>query len=385
MELSAQHAAWMDDELIAFRDAIRRFIDREFVPHEARWAEQGHIDRDMWRKAGEVGLLCASIPEAYGGGGGNFAHEAVITLELADALVSGFGNGVHSGIVAHYLLRYGTEEQKQRWLPRMASGELVAAIAMSEPGAGSNLRGIRTRARRAGDHYVLDGAKTFITNGLLADLVFVVAKTDPEAGAKGISILVLETAQAEGFRRGRLLEKIGQKGQDTAELFFDEVRVPAENLLGGVEGQGMYQLMQQLPQERLIIALGAAASMARAVQLTVEYTHKRDVFGQPLWQMQNTRFKIAECATKAKIARSFVDECMVLQLKGELSSEQAAMAKWWTTQANCEVIDECLQLHGGYGYMLEYPIARMYANARVSKIYGGSNEIMKEIVARGFD
>ncbi|GAA5232899.1 acyl-CoA dehydrogenase [Verticiella sediminum] len=385
MEQPAQRAPWMDDELVAFRDAIRRFIDREFVPNEARWAEQGHIDREMWRKAGEIGLLCASIPEAYGGGGGNFAHEAVITLELADALVSGFGNGVHSGIVAHYLLRYGTEEQKQRWLPRMATGELVAAIAMSEPGAGSNLRGIRTRARRMGEHYVLDGAKTFITNGLLADLVFVVAKTDPDAGAKGISILVLETAQAEGFRRGRLLEKIGQKGQDTAELFFDEVRVPAENLLGGVAGQGMYQLMQQLPQERLIIALGAAASMARAVQLTVEYTQKRDVFGQPLWQMQNTRFKMAECATKATIARSFVDECMVLQLKGELSSEQAAMAKWWTTQANCEVIDECLQLHGGYGYMLEYPIARMYANARVSKIYGGSNEIMKEIVARGFD
>jgi len=377
--------AWMTEDVAAFDDAIRRFIENEFVPNEQRWAEQQHVDRDIWRKAGAMGMLCASIPEEYGGGGGTFAHEAALCQAMSHYLVSSFGNSVHSGIVAHYILRYGTEEQKQRWLPAMASGEIVAAIAMSEPGAGSNLRGIRTRATLEGSEYVINGAKTFITNGMLANLICVVVKTDPDAGSRGISLLMVETDDLPGFRRGRNLEKIGQKGQDTAELFFDSVRVPQSNILGGETGRGMYQLMQQLPQERLIIALGSVASMQRAIDITLEYTRERDVFGQPLLSLQNTRFKLAECQTKATITRTFVDACVVELLAGTLEPDRAAMAKWWASQVNCEVIDECLQLHGGYGYMLEYPIARMYANARVGKIYGGSNEIMKELIARGME
>ncbi len=377
---------WMTDDLRLFQDTVRRFVERELAPNEARWAQQGYIDRETWRRAGEVGLLCASIPEAYGGGGGSFAHEAVIAMEMARAVCTSLGNGVHSGIVAHYLLHYGTEAQKREWLPRMASGEMVAAIAMSEPGAGSDLKSVRTRAVREtgqnGDCYRINGAKTFITNGYHADLVCLVAKTDAEAGARGVSLIMIEAADLPGFRRGRILEKIGQKGQDTVELFFDDVRVPVSNLLGEQEGQGFYQLMQQLPQERMIIALGAVASMRRAIALTVEYVREREVFGQPLLEMQNTRFKLAECKTAATIAETFVDDCMMRLLAGKLDAATAAMAKWWCSQKNCEVIDECLQLHGGYGYMLEYPIARMYANARVSKIYGGSNEIMKELVAR---
>ncbi|CAG9164726.1 acyl-CoA dehydrogenase family protein [Cupriavidus pinatubonensis] len=373
---------WITDDLAMFQDGIRKFIERELVPHEDRWWKQQHVDREIWRKAGEMGMLCASIPEEYGGGGGNFAHEAVITLEQSRAGVSSLGTNVHSGIVAHYILRYGTEAQKQNWLPKMASGEIVAAIAMSEPGAGSDLKSIKARAVRDGDQYVLNGSKTFITNGFLADLILVVCKTDPDKGAKGVSIVVVETENLPGFRRGRILEKIGQKGQDTAELFFDDVRVPCTNLLGTEEGKGFYQLMQQLPQERMIIALGALSAMERAVQLTTDYVRERKVFGATLLDMQNTRFKLAECKTKAVIAGAFVDDCMAKVLRDELDPETAAMAKWWGTQTSCEIIDECLQLHGGYGYMMEYPIARMYVNARVGKIYGGSNEIMKEIIAR---
>jgi acyl-CoA dehydrogenase len=373
---------WITDDLAMFQDGIRKFIERELVPHEDRWWKQQHVDREIWRKAGEMGMLCASIPEEYGGGGGNFAHEAIITLEQSRAGVSSLGTNVHSGIVAHYILRYGTEAQKRHWLPKMASGEMVAAIAMSEPGAGSDLKSIKARALRDGDHYVLNGSKTFITNGFLADLILVVCKTDPDKGAKGVSIVVVETENLPGFRRGRILEKIGQKGQDTAELFFDDVRVPCANLLGTEEGKGFYQLMQQLPQERMIIALGALSAMERAVDLTTEYVRERKVFGTTLLDMQNTRFKLAECKTKAVIAGAFVDDCMAKVLREELDAETAAMAKWWGTQTSCEIIDECLQLHGGYGYMMEYPIARMYVNARVSKIFGGSNEIMKEIIAR---
>ncbi|WP_011300867.1 acyl-CoA dehydrogenase family protein [Cupriavidus necator] len=373
---------WITDDLAMFQDGIRKFIERELVPHEDRWWKQQHVDREIWRKAGEMGMLCASIPEEYGGGGGNFAHEAVITLEQSRAGVSSLGTNVHSGIVAHYILRYGTEAQKQNWLPKMASGEIVAAIAMSEPGAGSDLKSIKARAVRDGDQYVLNGSKTFITNGFLADLILVVCKTDPDKGAKGVSIVVVETENLPGFRRGRILEKIGQKGQDTAELFFDDVRVPCTNLLGTEEGKGFYQLMQQLPQERMIIALGALSAMERAVELTTDYVRERKVFGATLLDMQNTRFKLAECKTKAVIAGAFVDDCMAKVLRDELDPETAAMAKWWGTQTSCEIIDECLQLHGGYGYMMEYPIARMYVNARVGKIYGGSNEIMKEIIAR---
>jgi len=373
---------WIDEDLAMFQDGIRKFIERELAPHEERWWKQQYIDRDVWQRAGAMGMLCASIPEEYGGGGGTFAHEAIITLEQSRAGVSSLGTNVHSGIVAHYILRYGTEAQKRKWLPKMATGELVAAIAMSEPGAGSDLKNVKTRALRDGDHYVVNGSKTFITNGYHANLILVVCKTDPEAGSRGVSIVVVETDGQEGFRRGRILEKMGQKGQDTAELFFDDMRVPCGNLLGTEEGKGFYQLMQQLPQERMIIAIGALASMERALDLTVEYVRNRKVFGEALLDLQNTRFKLAECRTNATIARSFVNDCMGKILRGELDPGTAAMAKWWCTQRSCEIIDECLQLHGGYGYMMEYPIARMYVNARVSKIYGGSNEIMKELIAR---
>nr|WP_294976899.1 acyl-CoA dehydrogenase family protein [uncultured Pseudomonas sp.] len=380
--MSATQSPWITDDLVIFQDSIRRFIANELAPHEERWWKQQHIDRDIWLKAGEFGMLLPSIPEQYGGGGGTFAHDAIVTLEQSRAMCTSLGTNVHSGIVAHYILRYASEEQKLEWLPKMARGELVGAIAMSEPGAGSDLQAIKTRAVRDGDEYVINGSKTFITNGFHADLILVVAKTDPEKGAKGTSIVVVETKDLAGFRRGRILEKIGQKGQDTTELFFDDVRVPAANLLGPEEGKGFIQLMQQLPQERMIIALGALATMERAVEETAEYVRSRKVFGQTLLDLQNTRFKLAECKSIATIARAFIDDCMVKVLKGELSGETAAMAKWWSTEQNCKVIDECLQLHGGYGYMLEYPIARMYANARVSRIFGGSNEIMKEIIAR---
>ncbi|MCP3716695.1 acyl-CoA dehydrogenase family protein [Paraburkholderia sp. CNPSo 3281] len=380
--MAEYRSPWITDDLVLFQDSIRKFIERELVPHEERWWKQQHVDREVWRKAGEFGMLCASIPEEYGGGGGTFAHEAIIALEQSRAMVSSLGTNVHSGIVAHYILRYGTEEQKRRWLPKMASGERVAAIAMSEPGAGSDLKSIKTRAVRDGDHYVINGSKTFISNGLLADLICVVVKTDPAQGAKGVSIVVVETDDLPGFRRGRVLEKMGQKGQDTAELFFDDVRVPCANLLGTEEGKGFYQLMQQLPQERMIIALGALSAMEKALDVTTAYVRERKVFGMSLLDMQNTRFKLAECKTHTTIARTFIDDCMAKVLRGELDAETAAMAKWWCTQRSCEIIDECLQLHGGYGYMMEYPIARLYVNARVSKIFGGSNEIMKELIAR---
>ncbi|MFM0210676.1 acyl-CoA dehydrogenase family protein [Paraburkholderia sediminicola] len=373
---------WITDDLVLFQDSIRKFMERELVPHEERWSKQQHVDREVWHKAGEFGMLCASIPEEYGGGGGTFAHEAVIALEQSRAMVSSLGTNVHSGIVAHYILRYGSEEQKRKWLPKMASGEFVGAIAMSEPGAGSDLKNIKTRAVKDGDHYLIDGSKTFISNGLLADLICVVVKTAPELGAKGVSIVVVEAQDLPGFRRGRVLEKIGQKGQDTAELFFDAVRVPCANLLGEEEGKGFYQLMQQLPQERMLIAIGALGSMERALEVTTDYVRERKVFGASLLDLQNTRFRLAECKTNATIARVFVDSCMERVLRGELDPETAAMAKWWCTQRSCEIIDECLQLHGGYGYMMEYPIARLYVNSRVSKIFGGSNEIMKELIAR---
>ncbi|MPT41272.1 MAG: acyl-CoA dehydrogenase [Achromobacter sp.] len=374
---------WMDADLALFQDSTRRLFEKEFAPDEEKWRKQQHADREVWNKAGRMGLLCVSMPEAYGGGGGSFAHEAVVAAEQARAMVYGFSNNVHSAILAHYILNYGTEAQKRRWLPKMATGELVGAIAMSEPGAGSDLKSVRTTAVKEGGEYVVSGSKTFITNGLHADLICVVAKTDAQAGAKGVSLIMVETRDLPGFRRGRLLEKLGQKSLDTAELFFDGVRVPEDNLLGGVEGRGFTQLMQQLPRERLLIAVGAVATMRRAIDETVAYARTRQVFGQALIELQNTRFKLAECETVATIAARFVDDCIQRQLDGALDLSTAAMAKWWATQMNCQVIDECLQLHGGYGYMLEYPIARMYADARVGRIYGGSNEIMKEIIARG--
>ncbi|WP_416311697.1 acyl-CoA dehydrogenase family protein [Pseudomonas sp. W03] len=380
--MSAYKSPWITEDLNIFQESVRRFVAEEQVPHEERWAKQQHVDRETWRRAGQCGMLLLSIPEEYGGMGGNFAHDAILTLEQSRQVTASLGTNVHSGIVAHYILRYASEAQKLKWLPKMASGELVGAIAMSEPGAGSDLKSIKCRAVKDGSDYVINGSKTFITNGYHADLILVVTKTDPEKGAKGTSIIVVETQDLPGFRRGRILEKIGQKAQDTAELFFDDVRVPQENLLGPEEGKGFIQLMQQLPQERMIIALGALGSMERALNDTVEYVRNRKVFGQSLLDMQNTRFKLAEMRTTYTIARTFIDDCMVKVLNGELDAETAAMAKWWATQRNCEIIDECLQLHGGYGYMIEYPIARQFVNSRVSKIFGGSNEIMKEIIAR---
>ncbi|MBK9702032.1 MAG: acyl-CoA dehydrogenase family protein [Betaproteobacteria bacterium] len=368
-------------ELALFRDAVRRFVETELAPHEARWRAQQHVDRAAWRKAGDMGLLLCAVPAALGGVGADMRHEAVVYEELARGGAMGFGKHVHE-IVAHYLVGYGTAGQQGRWLPRMASGEAIAAIAMSEPGAGSDLQGIRTRAIRDGGDYVISGSKTFISNGHIADLVLLVCKTDPQAGAKGTSLIMIETPALPGFRRGRILDKIGQKAQDTAELFFDDVRVPAANLLGGDEGRGFAQLMQQLPFERTIIALTAVAVIERAVELTAAYVKERRAFGKALIEMQNTRFKLAECQTVARVARVFVDDCVRRLMDGTMDATTASMAKWWTTEMQCQVVDECLQLHGGYGYMLDYPIAQMYADSRVQKIYGGTNEIMKELIAR---
>ncbi|MCB1670941.1 MAG: acyl-CoA dehydrogenase family protein [Gammaproteobacteria bacterium] len=376
---------WMTEELAMLANSVARFYQREFVPLLPRWEQQGVVDREAWYKAGEAGILCASVAEEFGGGGGDFRHELVISEEQGRAGVTGFGNSVHSGIVAPYIFRYGTEQQKRRWLPKMATGELVAAIAMTEPGAGSDLQGITTSARRDGADYVLSGQKTFLSNGQTANLICVVVRTDPEEGARGTSLIMVETDSVEGgggFSRGRNLEKIGLKAQDTSEIFFDQVRVPASDLLGEEEGKGFVQLMEQLPRERLIIASGACVMMERALRLTSDYVKERKAFGKRILDFQNTQFRLAERYTEARIARTFVDDCVMKLLENRLDPTIAAMAKWWTTQKEVEIIDECLQFFGGYGYMLEYPIARMYADSRIQKIYGGSNEIMKLLIAR---
>jgi acyl-CoA dehydrogenase len=373
---------WKDDEVRALGAVADKFVAAELIGKRDQWEAQRFVDRGVWRRAGELGLLCCSVPQEYGGGGGTFAHDLIVMESQAQAGDTAWGNGVHSGIVAHYILAYGAEEQRLRWLPRLASGELVAAVAMTEPGAGSDLKNIATKAVADGGDYVIDGAKTFISNGHTADLIVVVAKTDPAAGAKGISLLVVETQDCPGFVRGRILDKVGQHGADTSELFFAGVRVPAANLLGGTEGRGFAQLMTQLAQERLIIAVSAVAGMEAAVEHTVQYVRQRHAFGQPLFDFQNTRFTLAECATTAHVGRVFVDSCVQRHLDGGLDTTTAAMAKWWLTEQQVTVIDRCLQLYGGYGYMREYPIARMYADARVQKIYGGANEIMKDLVAR---
>jgi acyl-CoA dehydrogenase len=370
------------DELALFRKTARKFFEQECAPHLARWDEAGAVDRALWNKAGAQGLLCASIPEAYGGGGGNFAYEKVVAEEQARILCSSFGATLHSGIVAHYLLAYGGEEQKQRWLPKMASGELVGAIAMTEPGTGSDLQSIRTTARLDGDHYVVDGEKTFITNGQHADLIIVAVTTDPGQKAAGVSLLVVETVGAHGFRRGHNLQKVGMKGQDTSELFFDGVRVPKENLLGPREGLGFMQLMEQLPQERLIVAVAAVASTEAVLALTLAYVKERKAFGKRIFDFQNTRFKLAEAQTEVTIARVFLERCTELLVDKKLDAQTGAMAKYWTTDKQFEITDLCLQLHGGYGYMDEYPISRAWRDSRVQRIYGGTNEIMKELIGR---
>ncbi len=372
--------AWMDDEIAMLRDQARRYIGERLVPQLPGWRAQGYADRSAWAEVGAMGMLLPELPERFGGADATLAHQLVIQEEFARAEVP--ANTLVHCLVAHYLLDFGTPEQQQRWLPRMVSGELLAAIAMTEPGAGSDLQSLTTRAVRDGDHYVINGAKTFITNGYSANLIVVVAKTDPSRGAKGMSLIVVETEDAPGFRVGRILEKIGQHASDTAELFFDDVRVPVDHVIGGVEGHGFAHLMGQLPFERMLIAVASVAVIERALELTIAYTKERRAFGQPLFDFQNTRFKLAEVATIAHVMRSFVDDCVQRLVDGTLDAEAAYMAKWWCSDQQCKVLDECLQLFGGYGYMTDFPIARMYADARVQRIYGGSNEIMKDLIAR---
>jgi acyl-CoA dehydrogenase len=373
---------WLDDELRILQNAARRFFEQEFSPFKEKWHEQGKVDRDAWTKAGAAGLLCAAIPAEYGGGGGDYRHETVVMEEMLRLGLGGFGNQVHSTIVAPYILHYGSEAQRRRWLPKMATGELVGAIAMTEPNTGSDLQAVRTTALRDGDDYLINGSKTYISNGQHADLVIVVAKTDPSLGAKGISLVVVETDRTPGFERGRNLAKMGQKTADTSELFFHDCRVPVTNRLGEHEGRGFAQLMQQLPQERLNIAQSAVVAMERGIEVTLDFVRERKAFGQRVIDFQNSRFKLAECKTEALIARTFVDQCLIWLLEGRLDAATASMAKYWCTQKQCEIIDECLQLHGGAGYMDEYEISRMYTDARVQKIYGGTNEIMKELIGR---
>src|SRR3990172_3034195 len=363
-----------------FRDSARRFMDEEVKPNDERWQEQGYVDREVWLKAGRNGFLCMSMPEAYGGAGADKLYSMVLIEEQARANNSSLGWGLHSEIVAPYLLNYGSEQLKQTYLPKMASGEAIGAIAMSEPGAGSDLQAVKTSAVRKGDRYLVNGSKTFITNGWNADLVIVVAKTDPAKGAKGTSLLVVDTTM-KGFAKGKRLKKMGLKGQDTAELFFDNVEVPAENLLGQ-ENNGFVYLMQELPWERMQIAIAAAAKSEAAIAWTIDYVRERKAFGKPVASFQNTRFKLAELATQAQVMRVFVDRCMELLLEKKLDTGTPSMAKYWATDMEGRILDECLQLHGGYGFMWEFPISQAYVDARVSRIYGGTNEIMKEVISR---
>jgi acyl-CoA dehydrogenase len=372
-----------EEDIVIFEDSVGKFFD-EHAPETrvAKWRADGCVERAMWGEAAEAGLCLLAIPEAYGGGGGDYRHEVVLAEQIALKGVDGFGLSLHNAIVAPYIFHYGSEEQRQRWLPRMAKGELVSAIAMTEPGAGSDLQSIRTTAKRTNEGYVINGSKTFITNGQTANLVCVVAKTDPAQGSKGISLLMVETDGAEGFERGRNLDKLGQEAADTSELFFNNVLVPHENVLGGDEGRGFYQLMSQLPQERLNIALTGMATIERALALTIAYVKERKAFGKAVIDFQNTQFVLAECKTEATVARVFVDHCIELHLAGKLDASTASMAKYWITDLENKIVDRCLQLFGGFGYMNEYPIARMYKDSRVQRIYGGTNEIMKLLIAR---
>jgi alkylation response protein AidB-like acyl-CoA dehydrogenase len=380
MTSARYESPWMTDEARIFQKTVRQFIETELAPHHSRWAEQGRPDPEAWVKAGKLGLLLADVPEKYGVGDGTFAYEAVILEELARTGIH-FGTSIQS-IVAHYVLAYGNEEQKHRWLPRMASGELIGAVGLTEPSSGSDLQSTKTIARKDGDYYVINGSKTFISNGWQAGIICLAVRTDPKApGPRALSLLMVETKDLPGYKAGRPLEKIGRHAQDTSELFFDDVRVPVENLLGPNEGRGLFQMMDQFRYERLSIGLSAVAAAEHAVRITADYVKERKAFGKPLLDLQNARFKLAECKTEARIGRVFIDTCIQQFIAGQLDNVTAAMAKYWLTDAQCRIIDECVQLHGGYGYMQETPIARMWADARVQRIYGGANEVLKEVVA----
>ncbi|MFZ2844593.1 acyl-CoA dehydrogenase family protein [Psychrobacter sp.] len=372
---------WMTEERkMVYESALKMF--KGWEPKDEQWRKNGMIDREAWEEAGENGFLCASMPEEYGGGGGDFRDEVAIIYAQAESNQSGFGGIVHSGIVAPYILGHGTEEQKKEWLPKMASGEYIAAIAMTEPGTGSDLQALKTYAVKDGDDYIINGSKTFITNGQHANLILLACKTDRDKGAQGVSLIVIETDGLEGFARGRNLEKVGLPSQDTSELSFSNVRVPQKNLLGPIEGMGFIQMMQELPRERLIIALTGIGAMKLAINLTLDYVKQREAFGKPVWKFQNTKFKMAECYANYLAAHSMCDLAIDAIMEKRLSIPHASLIKYWVTEKQCDVIDECVQLFGGYGYMKEYPIARLYADARVQKIYGGTNEIMKELAAR---
>jgi acyl-CoA dehydrogenase len=371
------------EELRIFEGTVDRFLDEHAGTAEtARWRNEGAVDKDVWLKAGRAGILGVSIPETYGGAGADFRYEALLIERLGLKHALNFALPLHNAVVAPYLIQYASEEQKRRWLPGVVSGQTILAIAMTEPGSGSDLQAMKTSARRDGDHYVIDGQKTFISNGLHASLVIVAAKTQASAGAKGISLFVVETDETPGFSRGRLLKKLGQEGRDTTELFFTDMRVPEENLLGGIEGRGFAMLMSKLPQERMVIAWQAMGMIEAALEITLAYVQERRAFGTAVIDFQNTQFKLAECKTQATIAKVFLYHCTQQLLAGLLDAATASMAKYWVTEAQAAIIDTCLQLFGGYGYMLEYPIAEMYKDARAYRIYGGSNEIMKLIIAR---
>lgn len=381
MSIDTFKSNWMTEEHeMVYESALKMF--QSWEDRDEQWRENGKIDREAWNEAGEMGFLCASMPEEYGGGGGNFGHEAAILLAQAQANQAGFGGMVHSGIVAPYILKHGTEEQRKAWIPKLATGEYVGAIAMTEPTTGSDLQAIKTYAVKDGDDYIINGSKTFITNGQHTNLIVLACKTDREKGAQGVSLIVVETDGLEGFERGRNLKKTGLSAQDTSELFFINVRVPQKNLLGSVEGLGFIQMMQELPQERLIIALTGCGAIKLALELTLDYVKQREAFGRPIWKFQNTRFKLAEVQADYLAVRALCDSAIEAMIEGKLTAPQASLIKYWVTEKQCKVIDECLQLFGGYGYMSEYPIARMYADARVQKIYGGTNEIMKELASR---
>ena len=384
MPLQTTTSTWYSEEHRLYTESVRKFFAGELAPNIERWIDAGIVDRDFWVKAGEAGILGAAIEEEYGGAGAGISFDAITIYEQARCSDSGWGFGIQS-IVIHYIRAYGTEDQKARWLPKLATGEMVAALAMTEPSGGSDMQSVRTSAAKNANEYLINGSKTFITNGQTANLICLAAKTDKDAGASGVSLIMVETDSLEGFRRGQSLKKLGLKAQDTTELFFEDARVPQNNLLGIQEGQGFYQLMNQLPWERLLIGITALGAIDFALEETTRYVRERKAFGTRVMDFQNTRFKLAEMKTKAEVTRSFLNDGIVKLDAGTLDASTASMAKWWGSQTQCEIMDECVQLHGGYGYMMEYPITRLYADARVQKIYGGTNEIMKELIARSLD